>query len=137
MRLERREVLAAGLSLTACGGADVVDAGVAPPGDGWEVFTLADFPALLTPGGAAVLQRPDALIDVWVLHLADGRWAAVWKVCTHGACDVAPKGEQLECPCHGSVFAADGAVVRGPATRPLLRFEAVRVGGQLFLRRAR
>jgi Rieske Fe-S protein len=137
--VRRRAVLAGGLALTACGGAtvQVVDGGAVPAGDDWEVFRLADYPALLEPGGAAVLQRPEALIDVWVLHLADGRWAAVWKVCTHGACDVAPKGEQLECPCHGSVFASDGAVLRGPATRPLARFEAVLVGELLHLRRAK
>ncbi|MFZ5444236.1 MAG: ubiquinol-cytochrome c reductase iron-sulfur subunit [Myxococcota bacterium] len=135
--ISRRALVAGSVAFAACGTVTtpVVEAG-APEGEGWEAFALADYPALLEPGGAAAVQRPEALIDVWVLHLASGAWAAVWKVCTHGACEVAPRGEQLECPCHGSVFSSDGAVLRGPATRPLARFEAVRSGDRLYLRRA-
>lgn len=135
--ITRRAALVGGLAYSACGAGTslVVDAGTRPEGTGWEEFSLAQYPALETPGGSAVLERPDALINVWVLHLDDGAFAAVWRVCTHGACDVAPQGQQFECPCHGSIFALDGSVVRGPATRPLRRFEAVRFGGSLFLRR--
>jgi Rieske Fe-S protein len=40
--------------------------------------------------------------------------------CTHQGCAVKPSGPHLNCPCHGSVFvAASGAVVNGPAQRPL------------------
>lgn len=136
--ITRRAVLAGGLALSACGaGASlVVDAGTRPEGPGWEEFPLAGYPALGEPGGSAVLERPDALINVWVVHLEDGSFAAVWRVCTHGACEVESRGAQFECPCHGSIFALDGSVVRGPATRPLRRFEAVRFGDSLFLRRA-
>lgn len=41
-------------------------------------------------------------------------------ICTHQGCAVAPAGKQLDCPCHGSVFdVATGAVLNGPASRPL------------------
>ncbi len=41
-------------------------------------------------------------------------------MCTHPGCQVAPRGAELVCPCHGSVFAAGtGAVLRGPASKPL------------------
>lgn len=41
-------------------------------------------------------------------------------ICTHQGCTVAPAGKNLDCPCHGSVFnATTGAVLSGPASRPL------------------
>ncbi len=137
--ISRRAILAGGLAFSACGGmvsTPVVDAGDPPRGPGWSEFALSDFPSLDVVGGSAVFERPEALINAWVVHRADDTFAAVWRVCTHGACDVAPRADEtFECPCHGSVFGIDGHVIQGPATRPLLRFEAVRAGGSLFLRR--
>ena len=47
--------------------------------------------------------------------------------CTHQGCTVSDvSGGQIHCPCHGSAFdAATGAVVHGPATRPLPRVPVV------------
>ena len=41
--------------------------------------------------------------------------------CTHLGCTFPwnPIDQQFQCPCHGSLYAPDGAVVRGPAPLPL------------------
>jgi len=72
-----------------------------------------------------------------VMHTAPGCFAAVWHICTHGACEVAyvPGESLLECPCHGSRFGEDGQVLRGPATRPLRAFTAARMGDSVFIHR--
>jgi cytochrome b6-f complex iron-sulfur subunit len=42
-------------------------------------------------------------------------------VCTHLGCVVpwTPAANKFQCPCHGSQYAPDGSVVRGPAPLPL------------------
>jgi glycine/D-amino acid oxidase-like deaminating enzyme/nitrite reductase/ring-hydroxylating ferredoxin subunit len=53
----------------------------------------------------------------------DGQVSAVSAECTHRGCLVAFNDTEKtwECPCHGSRFATDGAVLDGPANRPLPR----------------
>jgi Rieske Fe-S protein len=54
---------------------------------------------------------------------ADGLYA-MSASCTHAGCliDVAG-GDSLSCPCHGSLFDANGAVTRGPAGTPLQHYQ--------------
>ena len=45
----------------------------------------------------------------------------LFSVCTHLGCVVpwSPANNKFMCPCHGSQYAPNGAVVRGPAPLPL------------------
>ena len=73
--------------------------------------------------GNAVRIRASGLEEeIALLRLGDGSLRALGTTCTHLGCQVRPGGEFLVCPCHGSTFDRQGAVVRGPAQRPLTSF---------------
>ena len=105
------------------------------PGEGWTAVPLAAHPALVRPGGSAPVDVDDALLHLIVAHTTPGCFTAVWRVCTHGACELgwdAATGEAV-CPCHGSRYGPDGAVRQGPATRGVRSFPVVRQGGLLHI----
>jgi nitrite reductase/ring-hydroxylating ferredoxin subunit len=56
------------------------------------------------------------------------------SICTHEGCTLAGvAGGTINCPCHGSRFsAATGAVVNGPATRPLPVIEVAVRGADVY-----
>jgi Rieske Fe-S protein len=70
-------------------------------------------------GEGAVLRDGGKLLAVY--RSMDGALQAVSAACTHLGCAVHwNSGEKSwDCPCHGSRFGADGAVLQGPARRPL------------------
>ena len=105
------------------------------PGVDWPELRLADHPELAHPGGWIRYDDDDALINVLVAHISPGCFAAVWRVCTHGACELSweAASTQAVCPCHGSRFGPDGAVDLGPATRGVASFPVSRRGDSLFI----
>ena len=54
-----------------------------------------------------------------------GELLALSSVCTHLGCDVGWNDQDnvWDCPCHGSRFAPNGDVIRGPAVRPLAQVD--------------
>jgi glycine/D-amino acid oxidase-like deaminating enzyme/nitrite reductase/ring-hydroxylating ferredoxin subunit len=82
----------------------------------------ADAKALAAGDGRII---DDGLHKLAVCRTRGGKLHAVRAACTHMGCIVAwNNGEQSwDCPCHGARFAPDGAVLRGPATRPLAEAE--------------
>jgi nitrite reductase/ring-hydroxylating ferredoxin subunit len=69
----------------------------------------------------------------------DGHLYAFDDTCTHMGCSLATgklDGTTVTCPCHGSQFnVTSGAVVRGPAKRPV-RCRLVQVEGEALLAEA-
>ncbi len=61
---------------------------------------------------------------------------AVNPTCTHKACTVKwSAGEKkYDCPCHDAEFAADGKVLKGPATKNLAVYPAKIVGTQVLVK---
>jgi Rieske Fe-S protein len=61
---------------------------------------------------------------------AGGNLRALSSICPHRGCDVVWSSAEKawDCPCHGSRFAADGSVTRGPARDPLAPAEIPSAG---------
>ena len=65
---------------------------------------------------------------------------AIHDRCSHRGCSLAGRGsvsgDEVVCGCHGSRFSLrDGALLRGPATRPQPAFEVRERDGKVELRR--
>jgi cytochrome b6-f complex iron-sulfur subunit len=73
--------------------------------------------------------------SVAVFRDSNGIWA-VSTVCTHLGCIVKANAAGFECPCHGSRFAADGTVTKGPAPKPLGWIKVSAAGGKLMIDQA-
>lgn len=124
-----------GLSLTACGGGSPEGgggdgepaAGAAHAGETWETVLSTDE---LPVGGSAAASAGGH--DLLLHRSGEEEVHAFTSICTHQGCTVEPEEEQFSCPCHGSVFAVDsGEPTTGPADRPLTRFEAEIVDGEI------
>jgi menaquinol-cytochrome c reductase iron-sulfur subunit len=74
-----------------------------------------------------------------VVRHAGNSVVAFGPQCTHLGCAYHWEESQNEflCPCHDSLFSLDGAVLSGPARRPLDRYDTKTEGTELLLGRLR
>ena len=83
------------------------------------------------PEGGALLFKDKQL----ALMKNGGEISAISLVCTHLGCTVALSGDRFVCPCHGSRFALDGSVIKGPAVKKLPMFETALKEGEITVYR--
>ena len=126
----RRKVLVAGAGtalgasvLAACGGggggsssAPTTASGSNGGGGGGDVLAqVSDVPV-----GGAISAKDSNGKPIIVSQPTQGDVVAFSAICTHMGCTVAPAGNQLQCPCHGSTYdLATGENTGGPAPSPL------------------
>ena len=95
-----------------------------PAPAGTPVASVADVQA----AGSIVVGKDE---DAYLLAYAGDTVVAHTAVCTHQRCTVGASGL---CPCHQSRFdVATGAVINGPALRPLAERGVTISGGQVYL----
>lgn len=80
---------------------------------------------------ASLSQKP-----VYVTKSSQGQLEVLSAVCPHLGCEVPwnPEKKEFFCPCHGSVFAPDGARISGPTPRSLDSLTSTIQDGQLKVR---
>ncbi len=83
--------------------------------------TLAPGEPFLPPGRSVAIFR-DA-VGVY----------AVSRICTHLGCIIKSAANGFHCPCHGSRFAPDGSVSKGPAPKALPWLAVTRVAAGTYL----
>lgn len=105
----------------AAGGCASLVARPVTPVDGRIELALVHYPDLAAAGGSLKLLPEGRAEPIYVLAQGDGGFVALSPICTHLGCTVEIEGERLVCPCHGSTYDRAGAVLRGPAERPLAR----------------
>jgi Rieske Fe-S protein len=81
-----------------------------PPKTEFDLGSASDYPM----GSRTLLPDVPALLS----HTEAG-YSALSLACPHLGCTVADSSGELLCPCHGSRFDANGAVLRGPARQAL------------------
>ncbi len=125
-------ITTAGAALESAGCAIAASYQVTAP-EGRVVISVSEVQARMGEQGALILRGTDLPEAVLLLRRPFG-FTALGTTCTHLGCSVRPGKGQLQCPCHGSSFDLTGAVIRGPAQRPLSRYPVSVSGDELFVR---
>lgn len=140
MSLGRRQLLrlGAGLPLLACRPRQDETGAACPevqPDEQWVELSLEQWPELAAVGVGVPVDLPEQFATLLVVQEAEGCYIALWRICTHGACEVEYDAGEVVCPCHGSRFSLEGEVLEGPATRDLVAWEVGRQADSVWLRR--
>ncbi len=112
----------AATAIAACSSSGAGDGGAAPTTSAQDGQDSSAAPAALTatadvPVGSGVIIETDKTV---VTQPTAGVFKGLSAVCTHAGCTVSQITDgKIICPCHGSEYDLDGAVVKGPATKPL------------------
>jgi Rieske Fe-S protein len=94
-----------------------------------------DNEALTKTGGVLKIPNPlDKKKPIIVVRLSETEVTAYSSKCTHMGCEVSlPVNALIICPCHKARFDNKGNVLKGPAKKPLQKFEAVLQGNTVTI----
>lgn len=69
-----------------------------------------------------LVDGPEGELPLHVTATGPEQYRALSTKCMHRGCQVDPVGGGFVCPCHGSEYAADGSVKKGPTELPLVEY---------------
>jgi Rieske Fe-S protein len=75
--------------------------------------------------GSVLVDGPEGELPIHVRQLEPDRFRALSTRCMHRGCQVDPANDRFVCPCHGSEYASDGAVLSGPTELPLVEYRVI------------
>ncbi len=93
---------------------------------------IADHPELMTTGRTALVDA-GLLSPLAVTRMSTSTFLVTGTECNHQHCSVQRAGSGWVCPCHGSQFALDGTLERGPATAGLALYDSTFDGTTLTI----
>ena len=115
--LRSAAVAAAAALLESCGNGIIgVGGGDNVPPGGPITIRIADYPALATVGQPVRVGDRRAAVRV-----GTDSFIALSMICTHQQAATNVSGTGFFCPSHGSRFSSSGAVLQGPAVKPLVQ----------------
>jgi Rieske Fe-S protein len=127
-------VAAGSCLLAACGGSDETEPSAQTPEESMETSSAPSGSETTGNGGGEVLASLDDIpvgeaisaeaggSPILLVRTSETEVIGLSAVCTHQQCTVAPAGDALACPCHGSRYDLTGKVTQGPAPAPLKDF---------------
>ena len=130
--LQRTEWLALGLLpgalplLQGCARFNVVYSGV-------EGSRLVVTRESLGTAGFALVEAPGLTFPIYLYRHEGDRYSAVLTRCMHRGCQVEPADGHLVCPCHGSEYDNEGAILKGPTELPLIRYEVTADAENIYI----
>lgn len=87
----------------------------------------------LDANGRALVEVPELDLPIFVRRIAGRPAIALSTRCSHRGCEVEPFADRLICPCHGSEYTLEGAVLQGPAELPLQQFPVRELSDRLVI----
>lgn len=95
-------------------------------------LSLSEHPELETEGQSALIEA-GLRAPIAVTRQGEGDFLVTGTECNHQNCAVERRGPGWACPCHGALFSLEGDLSRGPATKPLTRYQWTLDGDQLTI----
>jgi cytochrome b6-f complex iron-sulfur subunit len=92
-------------------------------------LTLPANSVLNNDGGSLIVQ------NIIVINTGSSTYSALSSICTHQGCTVGYNSGagNIQCPCHGSVYATSGSVINGPAPQALKSYPVKLTGNILTI----
>ncbi len=111
-----------------------------------KTLDIKDQSVVLSKAEFVITRKEKRITRQWVLINAgklpfpiavyrfdEDHYAASYLECTHQQCEVAPEGDYLQCPCHGSEFSNTGKLRKGPAEADLKTFEVATDQNNIYI----